>query len=228
MTIHQRTGLLGGTFDPVHRGHVAVAEAVQQAFDLDHVLLVPARVPPHRRAAPVAPPADRFAMVTLAVDARPGLVASDLELADPSPAYTTETLQRMLDAGELATQLFFITGADAFAEIATWRGYPALLDQAHFVVVSRPGHDLQALRRALPDVAKRFRAAALGIDPPAPAGGRTAIFPLEADTPDVASSAIRHRLWAGDDIDDLVPESVARYIREHHLYTPAPPGRQLA
>lgn len=228
MTIPQRTGLLGGTFDPVHRGHVAVAEAVRQAFDLDRVLLVPARVPPHRRAAPVAPPADRFAMVKLAVDERPGVAASDLELADPTPAYTTDTLQRMLDAGEVPTQLFFITGADAFAEIATWRGYPALLDQAHFVVVSRPGHDLQALRRALPEVASRFREAGLGVNPQPPDGRRTAIFSLEADTPDIASSVIRHRLSAGGAIDDLVPDGVARYIREHHLYTPAPPGRRLA
>ena len=223
-----RTGLLGGTFDPTHHGHVAVAEAAQQVFNMDRVLLVPARVPPHRQVAPVASPSDRFAMLELAVSGHPSLIASDLELHDPAPAYTTETLQRLTDAGQATSQLFFIIGADAFAEISTWQGYPTLLDQSHFVVVPRPGHDLSVLRRGLPGMAHRFqevRAGAMGCPPD---DGRTTIFTIEAATPAITSSAIRQHLSVGTSIDDLVPSAVAHYIRAHHLYAPPPPSRRLA
>lgn len=227
MNTLERTGLLGGTFDPAHNGHVAIAETARRVFKLDRVLLVPARVPPHRLSAPVASASDRFAMVELAVKDHKGLAASNLELHDPAPTYTTETLQRLINAGQSTSQLFFITGADAFADITAWQGYPTLLDQSHFVVLSRPGHDLSTLRHKLPEIAHRFHEVSLGGFDCFPDDERTAIFTVEANTPDIASSVIRHRLSVDASVDDLVPSGVARYIHVHHLYGPAPRGKQF-
>ena len=142
----ERLGILGGTFDPIHRGHIETAETVKACLGLDRVLLTPSHVPPHRSAAPRASSFDRFAMTALAAAAHPGLVASAIELVREGPSYTADTLDLLHAAGHAASQLFFITGADAFAEIATWRRYPALLDACHFVAVARPGFSLAELR----------------------------------------------------------------------------------
>ena len=227
MNKFDRTGLLGGTFDPAHNGHVSIAETAKRMFKLDRVLLIPTRVPPHRLSAPVASPSDRFAMVELAVQGHQGLAASDLELQGPVPTYTTETLQRLIDGGQSRLRLFFITGADAFADIATWHGYPELLDQSHFVVLSRPGHDLSTLRHSLPEIAHRFHEVSLEDLDSFPDKGRTAIFSIEANTPDIASSVIRRRLSVGASIDDLVPRGVAEYIHAHRLYRPLSSGRHF-
>ncbi len=227
MTDPGRIGLLGGTFDPIHRGHVAIAEAARRALDLDRVLLLPSHVPPHRESLPVASAFHRFAMVAFATDEREGLLASDLELRRPAPSYTTVTLQHLIEAGHAPTQLFFIAGADAFAEIATWRGYPTLLDQAHFVVVSRPGHALETHATALPPIEPRLRRIGLaGADRPPTTDVH--VFLMQADTPDVASSTVRSRIAAGAPLDGLLPDAVARYIRAHRLYEPAPSGKVLA
>ena len=125
----ERLGLLGGTFDPIHMGHLDAAVAARSALALDEVWLVPSRVPPHRHERPHSSPFHRFAMVALAVQEADHLVASDLELGVDGPSYTSGTLERLAAAGWAPWQLFFITGADAFAEIDTWMNYPALLDQ---------------------------------------------------------------------------------------------------
>jgi nicotinate-nucleotide adenylyltransferase len=166
-------------------------------------------------------------MVALAADGREGLLASDLELSRPAPSYTTVTLQRLIEAGHAPTQLFFIAGADAFAEIATWRGYPTLLDQSHFVVVSRPGHALETHSTALPPIEPRLRRIGVaGADRPPTTDVH--VFLMQADTPDVASSTVRSRIAAGATLDGLLPDAVARYIRAHRLYEPAPSGKVLA
>ena len=114
-------------------------------------------------------------MAAIAVNGIDGLEASDLELTSPGPSYTADTLQRLHEAGLRRDQIFFITGADAFAEIETWSRYPAVLDLSHFVVVSRPGHDAASLRDTLPAIAPRMRAAT----PDAAAGANPAVFLLE-------------------------------------------------
>ena len=152
----RRVGLLGGTFDPIHAGHLDVAEAARRALELDEVRLIPARVPPHRSAGALASADDRLAMVRLAIEGCAHLVASDLELRAPGPSYTSATLRELGRQGWRPTQLFFITGADAFAEIATWRDYPAVLDLAHFAVVSRPGLPVASLPDRLPALAARM------------------------------------------------------------------------
>lgn len=219
-----RTGLLGGTFDPVHVGHLDVARAAREALGLDEVLLLPSKVPPHRREGPQTSAYHRFAMVALAVLDQPGLVASDLELHGPAPSYTAATLGRLAELGRDPLELFFITGADAFAEIATWRDYPALLDRAHFVVVARPGYAVAALRGKLSALSSRMidlgpHARPTGGIPPTPA-----IFLIDRLTTDVSSTNIRRRIRGGATVGGLVPALVERHLRRHHLYSPLAPA----
>jgi nicotinate-nucleotide adenylyltransferase len=197
-------GVLGGTFDPIHLGHVAAAAAAQNALHLERIMLVPSHLPPHRADPVSASPEDRFAMAKLAAADRPGWSASRIEIDRRGPSYTYDTL------AELASpewQLFFITGADAFAEIATWSRYPAVLDLANFVVVSRPGITLDSLRERVPSAFLTRPST------------KTRVILVEAPTPDVSSTEIRRRARAGESLSGLVPESVADYVRTHRLYT---------
>lgn len=213
-----RLGILGGTLDPIHCGHMAAAAAARDAFGLPDVLVLPSRVPPHRPVQPVASPFHRFAMACLAVSGIPRLRASDDELRSEGPTYTADTLDRLHATGVDASQIFFITGADAFADIATWKHYPDVLDLANFVVVARPGHHIDALAAKLPSLAGRMR--------PVPAAGtaaandgRTVIYLLHAPTPDVSSTVVRDRLRRGDAITGLVPPLVETHIHQHQLYS---------
>jgi nicotinate-nucleotide adenylyltransferase len=210
-----RIGILGGTLDPIHCGHVAAAAAARDAFELSRVLVMPSRVPPHRLVRPVASAFHRFAMTALAVSGMPCVEACDDELGADGPSYTAETLERLQARGYQASQIFFITGADAFAEIATWNRYPDVLDLAHFVVVSRPGYEIATLAARLPDLHGRMRPAAA----PARRDGRTLIFLLPAATPDVSSTLVRERLRRGEPLAGLVPPLVETHIRQHHLYS---------
>jgi len=218
-----RIGILGGTFDPIHHGHIAVADAAAAALGLTEVLVIPSNHPPHRRVEPHASGYHRFAMVALALADRPRMAASDVELQANSLSYTAVTLRRLRDAWREPLQLFFLTGADAFAEIATWKDYPAILDLANFVVVSRPGHRAPAMAERLPRLRERMiecRATGSGC---AGAQDEPRIWLLDAPTPDVSSTEVRRRVHAGESIRELVPQSVERYIERQRLYRPASP-----
>ena len=231
-----RTGILGGTFDPIHEGHLAAAQAACSELALDRVLLIPSHRPPHRPAQPRASAFHRFAMVSLAVDGHPTLMASDVELQLPGPSYTATTLRRLSDLGYLASQLFFITGTDAFAEIASWREFPAVLGMAHFVVVSRPGQSFDVLYSRLPDLVPRFVTGPGGsgrVLESLPGSGRVeqcSIFLVNSHTPDVSSTEIRERAARGGSLSGLVAPAVERHIRKHGLYgsSPTPSGNGLA
>jgi nicotinate-nucleotide adenylyltransferase len=217
-----RIGILGGTLDPIHLGHLQTAVAARHALALDRVIVLPSHVPPHRGQQPLASPYHRFAMAALAVNGVEGLNASDLELCSPGPSYTADTLARMRAKLSLqASQIFFITGADAFAEIETWSRYPAVLDLAHFIVVSRPGFPVGALRDRLPGLEGRMCPATRATWRPQPGGYTTAIFLLDAETPDVSSTEIRRRLAAGEPLSGLVPPPVEQHIAQHDLYVKA-------
>lgn len=223
-----RLGLLGGTLDPVHRGHLAAAHAARQALALDRVFLMPARLPSHR-GVPGASGWHRFAMAAMAVDGEEGLAASDIELARSGTTYTWDTLEALSVAGYAPSQLYFITGADAFAAIETWFRYPDLLDRAHFVVISRPGHSLPP-EHAWPDeVRPRVRRITAEHAAPSPtdAANRTLVWLVEATTPDVSSTVVRERVDAGTGVDALVPPRVAAHIRRHGLYDAANAARTL-
>ena len=215
-----RIGLLGGTLDPIHLGHVETAAAARRALDLDRVYVLPSRVPPHRSQQPVASGYHRFAMTALAVNGLDGLAASDVELRTPGPSYTADTLSRFRErSGLSASQIFFITGADAFAEIETWHRYPEVLDLAQFVVVSRPGFLAERLREALPVLSSRMISATSSEPRPEPRLDSPSIFLVDAPTSDVSSTGIRKRLAAGAPITGLVPAAVERHIVQHGLYT---------
>ena len=207
-----RLGLLGGTFDPIHTGHLDVARAAADALSLDQVRLTPASIPPHR-PEPGASPSHRFAMVSLAAATDERFVASDEELERARASYTADTLRAVQQQGWTPAQLFFLTGADAFAEIATWKDYPALLDLAHFVVCSRPGHEAGMVRGLLPDLAGRMTDARDFIDQ-----GVTRIVLLDAATADVSSSGVRRALETRGSIDGMVPPAIAAHILKHGLY----------
>ncbi len=217
-----RVGLLGGTLDPIHVGHIEAAKAARTALALDRVIVLPSRVPPHRPLEPVASRYHRFAMAALAVDGVAGLSTSDLELCSPGLSYTADTLVRFREHAAIpASQIFFITGADAFAEIATWHRYPEVLDLANFVVISRPGCPADTLLRRLPSLAGRMqRVAGAGATGPVTGfNNGCGIFLVDAATPDVSSTEVRRRLNAGESFTGLVPLPVERHILQHGLYT---------
>ncbi len=211
-----RRGVFGGTFDPIHRGHLDVAAAAVKALALDELLLMPSRVPPHRDA-PRASPAHRFAMAALAIQDQARMVVSDLELYGDGPSYTSVTLDHLAGAGIDVRSLYFVTGADAFRDIATWRHYPAILDRCHFVVISRPGCAASSLPAVLPALAPRMHAGGTDVEAPA-------IFLVDAPTAPVSSTDVRRRLAEGGAIADLVPAAVAAHIERHRLYRPRAEG----
>jgi nicotinate-nucleotide adenylyltransferase len=207
-------GLLGGTFDPVHYGHLDAAEAARASLALDAVTFIPSHLPPHRPAQPRASAFQRFALLALALQGRAGCRLSDVELLREGPSFTIDTLRVFHQSGLGPLQLFFILGADAFAEVATWHEYPAVLDAANFAVMARPGSSIEDALARTPDVRTRVR-------PEPPHEGslpRTAVFLVRARTRDVSSTDVRARIAAGDSIEGLVPPAVARHISSHHLY----------
>ena len=199
------TGIMGGTFDPVHNGHLAAARQLRDVADLVEVWLMPNAMPPHRSAAPVASADDRLRMVRLAVDSQPGLVPSALEVDRGGISYTIETV-RELGRAFPERPFAILLGSDVALQIRSWHDADALLNEARFVIFNRPETTLapQTLHE-------------LGFEP-----SRTRIVHL--DTPAIAAHQIRDRLARGAPIDDLVPAAVAEYIRSHHLYQSASPG----
>lgn len=209
-------GLLGGTFDPVHAGHLDVARAALRALSLEKVLLIPSRTPPHRHA-PQAKGAQRLAMVRAAIADEPGLDASTIELDAAGPSYTSSTLDRFEKAGVDTRTLCFITGTDAFAEIPTWHQYPDLIDRCHFAVVSRPGLPVDRLRAQLPRLASRMIRVTENQTCETPS--QPSIFLIDAPTAPVSSTDVRARIARGESVKGLVPDAVAAYIDAHRLYT---------
>lgn len=217
----RRLGILGGTFDPVHVGHLDVGGAACEALELNEMVLVTSNVPPHR-PQPLTSAYHRFAMVAIAVQERPDWRAADLELRYAAPSYTSRTLDRFHDRGYEPTELFFVIGADAFVEIESWRDYPNILEASHFAVVSRPGLAVAEVPERLPHLTSRMvTAPADALSSPIPL-----IILIDAPTSDVSSTAIRERLAAGESIAGMVPARVQQHIEQHGLYTSTTRGRR--
>jgi len=200
----ERIAMMGGTFNPVHVGHVRLARAVVGELSLGRLLLVPCARPPHKTGARLAPSSDRLAMCRLAVEDDPRIEASDIELGGDGPSYTVDTLRR-LGRAHRGAELLLVIGADMLRDLHVWRSASEVVSLARIVTLPRPGVDLgrlAALRAALGDEA----------------ADRLLGDVLATPLVDVSSSEVRRRVAAGEAIDDLVPAAVARYIAEHGLY----------
>lgn len=194
-----RIGILGGTFDPVHYGHIAAAGAAVECAQLDRVLFIPSAVPPHRAAA-VAQAAQRLEMCRLAVDGREGFEVSDLEVRRGGRSYTFDTLAELKRENPRG-DLWLILGWDAARLFSTWHEPEKVKDLASFVVVSRP----QARAPSIDELN------AAGLDD-------AQVVPCFRPTPDISGSALRRAILTGESVSGKVPEAVARYIATHHLY----------
>lgn len=208
--------LFGGTFDPVHSGHLAAARAAQAAFSLHQVLFVPARVPPHKRERHLTAFPHRFAMVALACAGYPDFIPSILESRGEQPGepnYTIRTVRRMAAQLAAGDRLYYLIGADAFLEINTWREPVELLDSADFIVVSRPGFSIRHAAVAIPPELQPKALSDQCIQL-----RRRRVHLLTTVEADISSSRIRELASRRESLAGMVPEAVAEYIEKLSLY----------
>ena len=201
----RRIGLLGGTFDPVHYGHLVIGEVARTEFGLDRVVWIPSGSPPHKQGDPVMPQEHRYAMTVLATATHPQFAVSRLELERRGPSYTIDTVATFLERFP-RSEIFVVTGADAMRDILTWHRHADLIRVCRHVAVSRPGYSLKRLEEVLP------------------AAYLPHIHSIAAPGVDISSTQIRERIAAGKPIRYLVPEAVESYIQKYHLYE-REPGR---
>lgn len=211
-----RLGILGGTFDPIHLGHLRTAEEIGQGLDLEKVYLIPSASPPHRTREPFASFKHRLDMARMAVEDSSLLEALDLENRRPGLSYSIETLKELHKLFSPRPELFFILGTDAFFEIKTWKDYRHLFDYAHFVIIQRAGFQPENLGTLLQnlgvEVGKTDRANVFT----APSGNK--IMLIETTLMDISSTRIRKMVIEGESIRFLVLESVANHITKNKLY----------
>ena len=231
-------GLFGGSFDPIHRGHIALARAAVERCSLRQVLFVPVGVPPHKQSQPLTPFVHRYAMVALAVQDEKGLVPSLLEApaaalsaagqpravapTQPGPNYTIDTVRRLKKTLKKADQLFFVIGIDAFRDIAKWREARALLAECEFIVASRPGYSLRDVAESLPEglrppdsVTKPFQKEPATGDLVLPG---LSIHLLEGVRQDVSATTIRAAAAQGKPLARWLDPRVAEYVKKTGLY----------
>jgi len=191
----QRIGVMGGTFDPIHHGHLVAASEVAARFDLDEVVFVPTGTPWQKDARRVAPAEDRYLMTVIATASNPRFSVSRIDVDRPGPTYTIDTLRELRSERGEGTELFFITGADALGQILTWHAAEELFALAHFIGVTRPGHQLA--------------------DPGFPAGG---VSLVEVPAMAISSTDCRARVESGLPVWYLVPDGVVQYITKTRCY----------
>jgi nicotinate-nucleotide adenylyltransferase len=223
-----RLGMMGGTFNPIHYGHLAAANEVREAFVLDTVIFVPAAVPPHKDQGEIIDPRHRFMMTVLATVSHPHFVVSSIEIDRPGASYTVDTITQLKHLYQESKTVYFIVGIDAFLEIASWRQPDVLLGSCHTIVTSRPGYNLHELARApLRQVATMYPP--LTFEPMPGKGPLDSSGFQVCDTPyqvylqeisglDISSTDIRQRVKTGRSIRYLLPDSVDAYIRKYQLY----------
>ena len=223
MSERKRIALYGGTFDPVHLGHLAVAQKLLALFEIDELLFIPAHVAPHKRERAVTPALHRFAMLALATQGETRLRVSTVELDAPEKPYTVETLSQMkTQAGERA-RLFFVMGADSWSEITTWREWERVLRLTDHIVMARPGYDLEAAH-VTPEIRQRVvdlrGMSEQRLAPEIDKSDGPKIFVTDAVVIDISATAIRRavREESSDEWRALVPTPVAEYIEKYRLY----------
>jgi len=211
-----RVAAFGGTFDPIHNGHVEIARAVVSEFRLDRLLLIPAHRPPHKRSQGITDAYHRYAMSVLATLDQPKTVVSTIELESPDRPYTFETIERLKGTLEPGTKLFFVVGADSFEEINTWREAERLMTSTNWIVVTRPGHSV-----ASSHLDERFQAAI--VEPHDKESAQISrdeyhIYLTRCVNEDISSTEIRRMVRDGESIEAHVPARVADYIARYELY----------
>ena len=202
MAEKKRVGILGGTFDPIHVGHLMTAEAVRDEYHLDKVIFIPAAVPPHKQNQDVTEAMHRYVMTVLATCSNPNFEVSDIEMNRTGPSYTIDTIRELLERFGEDTEFYFITGADAIQEIHTWDRIEELLEMCHFIGASRQG--------CLPDV-NQIKASFGEL-------GKRKIHRLETPELEISSTDIRNRIKKGYSIKYIVPTAVEQYIYKQGLY----------
>jgi nicotinate-nucleotide adenylyltransferase len=212
-----RFGLLGGTFDPVHSGHLEIAETAIRVASLDAVYFVTSVHPPHKSEKTQANFLDRHAMVALALSGNPKLIPSSLEYDRMGKSYSIDTVRRFKESSGPSSQFFFLIGMDAFLELSTWKDYQRFPDLCSFLVFARPGFDQGELARILPE---DFQAQGLGRSTREALAntGDTGIFVLTDFSNPISSTEIRERVRTGQPIRDWVPTQVEEYISKTRLY----------
>lgn len=198
----KRIGLMGGTFDPIHYGHLVTAEEARYQFDMEKVLFIPAGIPPHKTRRDITPAWHRYEMTRLAVETNPCFAVSDIEIRREGASYTIDTVLAMKEQYQ-GWEIFFITGADAVLEILTWKNVVGLLEMCCFVAATRPGFKLESLGRKLAHL---------------PQGCLDGIKTLEVPALAISSTDIRLRVRQGRPIKYLLPEAVESYIYRNKLY----------
>jgi nicotinate-nucleotide adenylyltransferase len=219
----RRVALYGGTFDPVHEGHMAVARGLLWRFTFDEVLFIPAHVAPHKRERHVTPALDRYAMLALATQDEARLRVSTVELSSPGRPYTINTLAHFCETTKDETRLFFVMGADSWEEITTWREWERVLTLTNHIVVTRPGYALgtshvtEAIRARIVDVRGQTYEQ---LEEKIEATKSTSIFLTDAVSVDAAATDVRAVVRRGewDELEKMVAPGVAEYIKKYGLY----------
>jgi nicotinate-nucleotide adenylyltransferase len=199
-----RLGIMGGTFDPIHFGHLVTAEEALVQFNLDRVIFMPTGLPALKAGENVTPAEDRYIMTVLATGSNPDFEVSRMEVDRAGLTYTIDTLRALRTMHGAATQLFFITGADAVWDIVSWRDADEIAELATFIAATRPGYDLEAARKAHEDAETRFR-----------------IEYVQVPALAISSTDIRERVRDRRSIRYLTPEPVVAYIGKRGLYAEA-------
>jgi nicotinate-nucleotide adenylyltransferase len=217
-----RIGLLGGSFNPVHNGHLAIARQARAVLGLDRVLFIPTSHPPHKPNGSLAPAEDRYEMIRLAIASDPSLAISDVEIRRPGKSYSIDTIRVLQQEYGPQTQLFFLIGLDAFLDFPSWREPQTLLDLCPFVVISRPGLSFQSLSTValLPPIPQSTLAdldagRISRLDVPL---GTQCLTCLRLPPCAISASDMRLRIRGGLPVANLLPPSVESYILQHHLY----------
>lgn len=217
----ERLGIYGGTFDPIHNGHLRVAHAILENFALDQLLFVPAFVPPHKRGQTISAPLHRYAMLALATAAEPRWQIAPLELEAPTRPYTIETMAQVQRQHPTA-QLFFVMGLDSFRDVTLWRAYERLLSEYSVIVAARPGAEVGTATNCAAHLPADLQARVVDLR-----GGRrptekelaeTHIFVTDYVAVDVSATEIRQAAQAGQPLEAFVPATVAAYIAKYQLY----------
>ena len=213
----RRVAIYGGTFDPVHNGHVEVARGVLQLFELDEVIFVPACVPPHKRNANITSAFHRFAMLALATEQDQKLRVSTVELDAPEFPYAVETVERLQNE---SVRLFFLIGADSWAEISTWHQWRRLLEMCDLIVTTRPGYSIDGNTPPGVEVIDLRDLQAKAISAVLENNRKSGVFVTNAAMVDVSATRIRTAAKSNDlaALKSMVPGTVATYIEKYDLY----------